>query len=309
MSPPTAAYYDDHVHKYQQERKQLEMSQVFEERTQPLGEGGEIIWYTEQDQNGDRIKIRETLVENEAVRADATLCVDSSTQPEVAGQDGGMVPKIKVISSPASRLAKEPPSRDQQLTSEQPQGLPPQPTTVQSKVHAKEIQVQRATQVQRETTETEQIVRNIHDVHTLQREHSAVARERKVFGSGKPGAAATATAPRFIRKLAPCAVSEHGEVRFQVEFSGAPRPVVTWYRENYEIHSSDDFKVNHFECFDLTTVLIVEHFSRSVSFLDNHHGDNVHTDHSRGLPGGQWHLHCQTGERWWPGKVFVQLDC
>ncbi|KAJ6215354.1 hypothetical protein RDWZM_009854 [Blomia tropicalis] len=64
------SYYDDKMAKYQEERKELEMINVFEERF-TSEKGDEIVYYTEKSLEGDRFKIREHLTGHVPVKADA----------------------------------------------------------------------------------------------------------------------------------------------------------------------------------------------------------------------------------------------
>ena len=65
------------MEKYQKSRKELETENVFEERISDKKE--EIVWYTEQSEDGERIKIREHLVDYVPIKADATYCKDEVT--------------------------------------------------------------------------------------------------------------------------------------------------------------------------------------------------------------------------------------
>ena len=56
--------------KYQEERKELKMINVFEERF-TSEKGDEIVYYTEKPLEGDRFKIREHLTGHVPVKADA----------------------------------------------------------------------------------------------------------------------------------------------------------------------------------------------------------------------------------------------
>ncbi|KAI2800021.1 hypothetical protein BLOT_012235 [Blomia tropicalis] len=60
------AFYDDQISRYQRDRQQTELFEVFEERpnNQPYAQspGDEIVWYTEHSLEGDRFKIREQFI-------------------------------------------------------------------------------------------------------------------------------------------------------------------------------------------------------------------------------------------------------
>ena len=50
--------------------------------------------------------------------------------------------------------------------------------------------------------------------------------------------------PFFTRKMQPCRVFDKEGARFEVEFTGDPPPEVEWFREDFLIQSSQDFKVS-----------------------------------------------------------------
>ena len=49
--------------------------------------------------------------------------------------------------------------------------------------------------------------------------------------------------PFFTRKMQPCRVFDKEGAKFEVEFTGDPAPEVEWFREDFLIQSSQDFKV------------------------------------------------------------------
>ena len=229
------AYYDDSVGKYQEQRKELEMQNVFEERL-TMDKGDEIVWYTEKSLEGDRYKIREHLVDYVPVKADATYCMDETQQQQDQSQTAKPAGKIKIISTPKT------PDSTQQVT---PFGETTPLTTSEAlpktMVHGKEVVVTQEQQVQKEIVDDSEVTRKIKDTKTMEQEHKLATTERKIFGV-KPQE--DAVAPRFTKKIQPCRVNEREKARFECEFSAMPVPNVTWFRENFEIKSSDDFKVS-----------------------------------------------------------------
>ena len=215
------------------------MSNVFEERIK--GKDEEIVWYTEQSGDGDRVKIREHLVSYVPVKADATFCVDENKPVE-----SKTASKIKIISTP--KVKKEEPvttaftvtqSELQQDTQIKTSTMKQEPLPVESVVHGKEVTSTEERQIQKERTGDTEITRKVKDVKTLEQEHKSATTERKVFGVAPP----QQIAPRFTRKIQPCRAYERKEARFECEFVAKPEPKITWYRENFEIKSSDDIKV------------------------------------------------------------------
>lgn len=51
------------------------------------------------------------------------------------------------------------------------------------------------------------------------------------------------TPPMFTKKLQPIYTKEKSSIQFEVEFTGSPAPSISWFREDYEIQNSNDFKI------------------------------------------------------------------
>ena len=51
-------------------------------------------------------------------------------------------------------------------------------------------------------------------------------------------------APIFTRKMQPSRAFETNGARFDVDFVGVPPPEITWFREDFPITPSHDFKVS-----------------------------------------------------------------
>lgn len=208
------------------------MKNVFEERV-TSEKGDEIVWYTEQSSDGDHVKIREHLVDYVPVKADASFCRDETKdRPDKMEQ---ATQKIKFISKPKPPKQEEQKSVDVHKKSVKIVEMPKTETVVQGK----EVIVTEEKQLQKEISGDTEITRKVKETKTMEQEHKLATTERKVFGV-KP----ETIAPRFTKKIQPCRANERREARFECEFYGKPQPKVTWYRENFEIQSSEDFKVN-----------------------------------------------------------------
>ncbi|CAH0765342.1 unnamed protein product [Bemisia tabaci] len=52
--------------------------------------------------------------------------------------------------------------------------------------------------------------------------------------------------PIFTKKIQPCRAFEQDQARFEVEFDGDPLPTIKWYREDFLIQNSPDFQIHTF---------------------------------------------------------------
>ncbi|XP_075588793.1 LOW QUALITY PROTEIN: titin-like [Dermatophagoides farinae] len=217
--------YDDNMEKYQKSRKELETENVFEERISDKKE--EIVWYTEQSEDGERIKIREHLVDYVPIKADATYCKDETTTAMKPAMEMEPKKKFKIISSPK-------PKSTISITPDQQQ-------QAETLVHGREVVTKEQKQTQKEIRDQTEITRKIKETSSIDQEHKMMTAERKIATKKPPQA--IIIGPRFIKKIKPCRCVERNQARFECEFSGKPTPEVTWYRENFEIQCSDDFKI------------------------------------------------------------------
>lgn len=210
------------------------------------------MWYTEQSADGDHVKIREHLVDYVPVKADASFCIDDN-KPKDDSQSVSKPTKFKIVSQP-KKVPEKPAKidefapgtsvKDSQTTVvDETRKITDytKPIAPKTMLHGKEVVVREEKQLQKEISGDTEITRKIKDTKTIEKEHKSETEERKVFGVKSD----TATiAPRFTKKIQPCRVNERQEARFECEFYGKPQPTVTWYRENFEIKSSEDFKVS-----------------------------------------------------------------
>ena len=116
---------------------------------------------------------------------------------------------------------------------------PPDPT--ESTVHGREVYVTKQKQTQKETKGDQEITRHITATETTDVEHKGKTQERVVQGQVLPS-----TPPVFTKKIQPCRAVENDQARFEVEFDGDPLPTVKWFREDFPITSSPDFKIYTF---------------------------------------------------------------
>lgn len=268
------------------------MTSIFEERVDKSDKGEEIIWYTEKLDTGDRVKIREHMVEHTPVKADATFCVDDAGPSTSQEETGATAHKIKIISRQSSAVDKpepkmgevtaikpkkvdepktiEPakvqvskiaaPKTQTEIQTKQPAAAPAQaqPSILKPTeqipaviIYGKEVKTTEEKQIQKEKQDEVEITRKITDITTVEQEHKATAVEKKVVGV-KP---TDKVAPRFTQKIQPYCVFERETAKFECQFEGKPTPKVTWYRENFEIQSSNDFKIITTET---KTILIIQ---------------------------------------------------
>lgn len=96
-------------------------------------------------------------------------------------------------------------------------------------------------QTQKEKKGDTEITRHITATETTDVEHKGKTQERMVQGQVLPS-----TPPVFTKKIQPCRAFEHEQARFEVEFDGDPLPTVKWFREDFPIKSSPDFKIYTF---------------------------------------------------------------
>jgi len=112
------------------------------------------------------------------------------------------------------------------------------PGPAESTVQGKEVHTKISRQQQKEQRGDLEIKRNITAKETQEMEHKAQTQERVVPGKVEPS-----KPPFFTRKMQPCRVFEKEGARFEVDFSGDPAPTVEWFREDFLIQSSSDFKI------------------------------------------------------------------
>lgn len=116
---------------------------------------------------------------------------------------------------------------------------PPDPT--ESAIHGREVYVTKQKQTQKERKGDQEITRHITATETTDMEHKGKTQERIVQGQVLPS-----TPPVFTKKIQPCRAFESEQARFEVEFDGDPLPKVKWFREDFPITSSPDFKIYTF---------------------------------------------------------------
>ena len=86
------------------------------------------------------------------------------------------------------------------------------------------------------------MTRNIKSTETTESESKGEQIEKVI--KGVPGQSVPkGTPPMFTKKLQPIYTTEKSSIQFEVEFTGTPPPTISWFREDYEIHNSNDFKI------------------------------------------------------------------
>ena len=109
---------------------------------------------------------------------------------------------------------------------------------MESVVHGKEIYTKQQKQIQKELQGDLEITRKIRTTETLSQEHKGVTKERVVIGPPRK-----TRPPEFTKKIQPVRVYEGERATFECHFKGDPAPIITWFRENFEIQNSRDFQV------------------------------------------------------------------
>ncbi|RUS90394.1 hypothetical protein EGW08_001889, partial [Elysia chlorotica] len=71
--------------------------------------------------------------------------------------------------------------------------------------------------------------------------------------------------PVFTKPLRPVRVPESSAVTLEVHFKGIPPPVITWYRDNFEIQPSRDFQISTTET--TSTLHVPEVFSEDAGLF------------------------------------------
>jgi len=87
------------------------------------------------------------------------------------------------------------------------------------------------------------LTRHIKSTETMESESKGTTIETVVKGAPGQPAIPTGTPPMFTKKLQPIYTTEKSSIQFEVEFKGAPPPTMSWFREDYEIQNSNDFKI------------------------------------------------------------------
>lgn len=250
------ANYDENIVKYQIERQNSELEKVFQERVTPGGTE-EVIWYSGKVDEQNNVKIRDKVKDDITIDSDVTLCLRDNTSIEKPLQTEERPKKVfikthsKAKDMPKDEFqSKEPPTEQmvgregidvtETKTSEQTTEIiqSKAPTAPESVIRGKEIVSQTQKQIQKEQKGDEEITRHIRTTETVDHEHKSVVKERKVFGK-----ITDTKAPVFTKKITPCRAYERSEAHFHCIFTGTPTPTITWFRENFVIQDSTDFKV------------------------------------------------------------------
>lgn len=216
------AWYDYDVTRYQRDRQVTELEKVFEEKLTPGGTEVDL-WRTEQVTEAERVKVKERVIEEDQLKGEVkrykteSMFINEKTGEKISqSQESGVHWKARQ------------------------QAVPLEPMPEREFIHDKEVRVQKQKQVQKESKGNLDIQRNITTTETMEKEHKAVTKERKVVGQP----AGDSKPPVLTKKIAPCRVFEGEAARFECHFTGVPAPEVSWFRENFQIQNSQDFKVN-----------------------------------------------------------------
>lgn len=239
----------DHSHaRYQKERYESELEKVFEEKLTPGGT--EIkLWRTEQNapEGGKHVKVQEQVTDEEAKKSmpdvkryktDIFFADKSSvaTKPNEESQVSWMAKSyqshVKTEGKNTTRVIQETAesAAQRQLQAQ---------IAAESKAQSSEASSVTQTQVQKEVQGDLEVTRHIKQRDTLESQHKVMTKEIKVSGPVKD-----IQPPIFKTKLTPIAVQAGNKAAFNCVFTGKPTPVITWYRENFQLQNSPDFEVS-----------------------------------------------------------------
>ncbi|XP_043190339.1 titin-like isoform X4 [Amphibalanus amphitrite] len=240
-------WYDYDLKQYQKDRQDDELERVFEEKVRPgisvlhQGEHQKVVEQPETEwqkmakakKGADYYSSYKQLEEEQLMKESKIR--EAGHQFAVPGE------KIK-HSSVAKGMAA---SYMQKLSEadQKPEAQPPprrqfMPGPAESVVQGKEVHTNIQRQQQKEQRGDLEIRRNITAKETSEVEHKAQTQERVVQGKVEPS-----KPPFFTRKMQPCRVFDKEGAKFEVEFTGDPAPDVEWFREDFLIKSSQDFKI------------------------------------------------------------------
>ncbi|KAF0303161.1 Titin [Amphibalanus amphitrite] len=243
-------WYDYDLKQYQKDRQDDELERVFEEKVRPgisvlhQGEHQKVVEQPETEwqkmakakKGADYYSSYKQLEEEQLMKESKIR--EAGHQFAVPGE------KIK-HSSVAKGMAA---SYMQKLSEadQKPEAQPPprrqfMPGPAESVVQGKEVHTNIQRQQQKEQRGDLEIRRNITAKETSEVEHKAQTQERVVQGKVEPS-----KPPFFTRKMQPCRVFDKEGAKFEVEFTGDPAPDVEWFREDFLIKSSQDFKASRF---------------------------------------------------------------
>lgn len=160
------------------------------------------------------------LHQRNVTRKEISKVFQSNRKEEEERQEGHMA-KLKSWKTDENTLSMDEQRRLQELD--------------ESSSKTTEQRVQMQTQKMQEG-DTE-ITRKIKETETKSQESKAKTVEGVAKGVFKK-------APVFIKKMQPCRVNEKQEARFEVEFDGDPKPTIKWFREDFPIQDSQDFRIS-----------------------------------------------------------------
>ncbi|XP_067120871.1 titin [Centruroides vittatus] len=224
-------WYDSEIRSYQHQRQECELEDVFEEKLTPGGTRIDV-WHTEESEEGDHIKGKKRLEEEELKKLQPEV---KRYKSEAIYYDEKTGEKRVEQQSQVQYMAK---TYESQIDSKTIQFPQPPPTSPESTVYGKEVHVSKQKQTQKEVQGDLEITRHTTVTETVEQEHKAKTKERKVAGP-----VPESKSPVFTKKIQPCRVFEGESGKFECIFTGTPTPNITWFRENFPIQNSKDFQI------------------------------------------------------------------
>ena len=229
-------WYDTKMKKYQVQRKQEEINKVFDEKLTP---GGTEIarWKTEQQEENERIKIQEHLIDEKQIQTEQIIQQNKQINQQEQQQQ---------------QSNQNQQTREKTFIEKQKETVTKQPkmfTELETGVHGQQIHTQTQDQIQKQDLDNLEITRKLKTIEKRELERRIMNKNIYVKNNDEK-----IVAPELSIKLEPLEVYEGDRAVFRCEFNGLPKPNVSWYRDNFLLQASNDFQI---ETTNNTSTLII----------------------------------------------------
>lgn len=214
-------WYDPKMKKYQIQRKQEEVTKVFDEKLTPGGT--EVARWSTEEENDERVKKQELLIDEQKM------------------QNEQIIEQHKQISQQQSSQPKPQQTREKTFIEKQKETVKIQPkmfTETETGVHGQQVHTQTQRQTQKQEIDNLEITRKLKTIEKHELERRIMNKNIYVKDNNEK-----IIPPELSIKLEPLEVYEGDRAVFRCQFNGTPTPKVTWYRENFVIQNSNDFQI------------------------------------------------------------------